>query len=447
MPSVLLRPQLLGWKNKLKLRAQDPQVIFRDLILILVLSIIAGGAFVLTRDLLLEVINNPELSNAIAGKILSSCLLFFFLLLLFSSFIGALGHMYTSNDLPILLALPISYTRLFNSRFIETTIKSSWMFFLFSIPMFLAFKSAFNLSWVFVLESFLLMIPFVVTPCAISAILVSVMVNLMPAERLKEFLAGLFFFITVGFFYLGKNLPANLSQADFSKDTLSMLGTMKDPHPFWFPSKWVAEFISRHFLDIPSSTGGLLILIISVSVVSYTIGLCLFDKFFFRGWAMANQGGNAKKLESARLSRLLRYLLPVRPQLRAFMYKEARLLLRDPTQSLQLLMLLLLTSIYLYNFRSLRMVSNLSIEVLEWWRALLAAANIILGGCVIAAISTRFVYPSVSLEGKTYFLIRVAPLAIKSFLLRKFLIWFAPMALVGCVLTISGALAIQVSPD
>ena len=221
---------------------------------------------------------------------------------------------------------------------------------------------------------------------------------------------------------------------------------MSDPHPFWMPSRWIVELICRHFQTTTLPPGELLILTISTSVAVFGVAMLTFDKFFYRGWTLANQGISSSKIKSARLSRWLRILLPLRPQFRAFLYKEVRILLRDPTQSLQLLMLLLLTMIYLYNFRSLRAVSNLSFEALEWWRALLAAANIVLGGCVVAAISTRFVYPAVSMEGRTYSLLRVTPIGVRGFLVRKFIIWLIPMAIIGVTLSVSGALAIQVNP-
>ena len=75
----------------------------------------------------------------------------------------------------------------------------------------------------------------------------------------------------------------------------------------------------------------------------------------------------------------------------------------------------------------------------------MAMANVALGGCVIGAIATRFVYPSVSLEGRAYSILRQAPLSAKQFLRTKFFIWVWPIAVLSSVLLLSGALAVQSS--
>ena len=211
MPSVLLRPQFLSWKNKLKKRIADPQSLLRDVVLILVLLAIGVGTFYFIQDLLLQIIASPGAANFLPGKILNLSWLFFFILLLFSSFVGALGHFYTSSDLPLLLALPISRFRLFISRFIETSLKASWMFLLLCIPTLLAYKSVFQLPFTFMIEAMILLVPFVVIPCSISATMVTVLVNLVPADKLREAMAGLFALITIVFFYIGQSIPVQMS--------------------------------------------------------------------------------------------------------------------------------------------------------------------------------------------------------------------------------------------
>jgi len=73
-------------------------------------------------------------------------------------------------------------------------------------------------------------------------------------------------------------------------------------------------------------------------------------------------------------------------------------------------------------------------------------ANIALGGCVVAALATRFVYPAISLEGQAYWIVRSAPMSIRQLLHDKFLIWILPVTLVSLGLLTAGALVIQVPP-
>ena len=78
---------------------------------------------------------------------------------------------------------------------------------------------------------------------------------------------------------------------------------------------------------------------------------------------------------------------------------------------------------------------------------MLAVANLGLGSCVISAIATRLVFPSVSLEGKCFDLLRSAPLGLAQLLRYKFLVWLLPVTAIALVVLVSGSLAIFVPLD
>jgi len=120
--------------------------------------------------------------------------------------------------------------------------------------------------------------------------------------------------------------------------------------------------------------------------------------------------------------------------------------IRDTSQWMQLVALLLLTFFYLYNFRALRLITDLGTETQAWWQAILGVSNIALASCIVAAISTRFVFPSVSTEGRAYVLIRSAPMSIEKLLWHKFLVWLPAIATVSVILLVSGAWASQAPP-
>jgi ABC-2 type transport system permease protein len=107
----------------------------------------------------------------------------------------------------------------------------------------------------------------------------------------------------------------------------------------------------------------------------------------------------------------------------------------------------MLTFVYLYNFRSLQGSPEDVSEIYKWWHAVLALANVAFGACVVAAIATRFIFPSISLEGRAYALVRAAPLSIEKLLEHKFRIWFFPTAALSLLLLVSGTWAIYSAPE
>ncbi|MCB0338157.1 MAG: hypothetical protein KDD53_01070, partial [Bdellovibrionales bacterium] len=109
----------------------------------------------------------------------------------------------------------------------------------------------------------------------------------------------------------------------------------------------------------------------------------------------------------------------------------------------QLMLLLGLCTIYLYNLRLLRVVDQLPDESKAWWQMFLVCGNMAMGGFVVAAVCTRFVFPTISLEGKAYWILRSGPCSLKSILRTKFLIWLVPVGSIATILLVSGAFAIN----
>jgi len=67
-------------------------------------------------------------------------------------------------------------------------------------------------------------------------------------------------------------------------------------------------------------------------------------------------------------------------------------------------------------------------------------------GFVLAAIALRFIFPMISMEGKSWWAIRSAPLDMSGFLLEKFLVSFLPLMILGVALVWMSNRLLQVEP-
>jgi ABC-2 type transport system permease protein len=84
-----------------------------------------------------------------------------------------------------------------------------------------------------------------------------------------------------------------------------------------------------------------------------------------------------------------------------------------------------------------------SADVLAIWNIFLLLTNIALGSLVVTSICSRFVFPSVSLEGQSFWLLQAAPLSIRDVLKAKCKSWTLPVSCIGGVIFISGAMALN----
>src|SRR4029079_987282 len=109
--------------------------------------------------------------------------------------------------------------------------------------------------------------------------------------------------------------------------------------------------------------------------------------------------------------------------------KEVRTLARDVAQWSQLFLMAALLFIYLYNIRMLPLGGDTRAGIVAY-------ANLGMAGFVISAICLRFAYPSVSAEGKAFWLVQSAPISYRQFLLVKVLVYSAPLTLLSLILPV-----------
>jgi ABC-2 type transport system permease protein len=141
------------------------------------------------------------------------------------------------------------------------------------------------------------------------------------------------------------------------------------------------------------------------------------------------------------LASLLRWLPADR---REFILKDTRLFFRDPTQWSQLILLAVLILVYLFNIQALPLFSG--DQVPSSVVTLVVFLNLGLAGFVLAAIAARFLFPSVSLEGRQMWLLRSSPLDLRAMLWSKYWIGTVPLLLLALVMTIVTNVILHASP-
>ena len=442
MAFVLLKPFVYSFKNQVLLRARK-RMLNRDLLFLALSIVMMLTIYGFVYTFLLRLRAHPFFEPVLLVNFVSGGLFAFFLLLLFSATIIALGAIFTSNDMPLLLAVPVTNAQIFFAKLCEVAVASGWMFVLFGIPSGLAFAYALNLDPMFIFIGAILIAPFLIIPAALGIALVCLLVNLIPPYRMRDLLVVIAFMSSLVLLNLSRTSNAYLpTEQEKLNRLVNFLAEFRDPQPYWLPSRWVSDVIGSFLLPEAPFPVAATVLLITTSIGVVAGAYLTFDSLFIRGLTMSGQTTKGGKIHSSELGALLsRILIPFDSQLRAVFFKEARMFIRDTTQALQLVRLLLLTFMYLYNFRALQAQSEFTESGSHWWQVVLALANISFGACVISAIATRFVFPAVSLEGRAYQLLRTTPLTVTQLLRYKFLTWLVPMTILSVVLLVSGAMA------
>jgi|GEM_PF-5499793 len=80
----------------------------------------------------------------------------FFVLLIFSCIITSLSKFYLNKDMQLVHSLPVSPSRIFVARWSESTLDSSWMVAIYSMPFFLSYGVVYRANTVYFLPLFVL---------------------------------------------------------------------------------------------------------------------------------------------------------------------------------------------------------------------------------------------------------------------------------------------------
>ena len=159
-----------------------------------------------------------------------------------------------------------------------------------------------------------------------------------------------------------------------------------------------------------------------------------FARWHFAGYSKSQEARKARFTQWRGLDAGRRLAAAVAGR-RQLLVKDVKVFLRDVSQWSQLLLLVALVLVYLYNFRVLDLdrVPDMSGVIKNAY----AFLNMGMAGFVMATVTVRFVFPAVSAEGAAFWIIRTAPISLRDFLWSKFWTGLVPvLVLTECLIVV-----------
>jgi len=394
-----------------------------------------GGAFWLASFLiafrLVRYFRSAEdIGTLLAGKLLSMILLSFGSILLLSNIIAALSNFFLAKDLDQLAAAPISPWALYGARLAETALHSSWMVALLLVPIIAAYGAAFDAGIGFAFVAVGAVIPYLLFPAAAGSALTLLLVNVFPARRTRDLLSVITALAIAGLIILFRAArPEQLVRPEGFENFMQFVASLDTPTSPWLPSEWLSEALMR-WIDREAVWQPLMRLWGAAGFLMVVGGL-LHARGWSRGFSQAQEGASRRAGVSARRPLLDRCFFMLGPTRRELVLKELKVFARDSTQWSQLIMLGVLVVVYVANVRYLPLNGSGMTTLL---RNVIPFLNLALAGFVLASIAARFVFPSVSLEGRTWWLLRSSPLSMRDVLWAKYWVGALPLFVLALIL-------------
>ncbi len=375
-----------------------------------------------------------ELGVILSLKIFQMAWVIVLTMLIFSSMVSGVSALYLSRDNEIIFSSPASLAEMYLMRYLTTSLYTSWMMVVFSLPVFGAFGHIFKAGYAYLL----FMVPSVICIAAIGnglGLMVTViLVNLFPARRTKDIVVYLSLLFGILLYLVIRLLrPEELADPERFPDFIDYLSRLSTPATPYMPSSWASNLLTGYLQDhyIDWLFVGLLVV---TPLVLYFAGEWIMSRWFFPGYSKAQESfGGYRSFGDHTYSP---------SPLRWFFRKELKMFVRDSSQWSQLFLIGALIVVYLYNFKVLPLErSPIPADAVA---NIIAFANIGLTGFIVASLSTRFVFPSIGAEGSGFGLILTSPLSVRRYIFNKYLFYVLPFTILTFILLIASNHLLQI---
>ena len=412
----------------------------------LILFTAVGGAFWLfVFGLLYRLLRYfrgiPEIGALLAAKLLGLTLLSLLGILILSNIVTALSSFFLAKDLDLLVAAPVDWLRLYGAKLLETTAHSSWMVVLIATPVLTAYGISYEGGFLYPFIAIAAILPFLFIPAAIGTAVTLLLVNIFPARRTRDILSVIAVLSAAGVVLLFRLVrPERLARPEGFRSLVEFISLLRTPTSSWLPSEWAAQGIMGWLRESPEILP--FYLLWSTAAVTILFGALLHRWLYMRGFSKSQESGERWVRQGPFGRFVARVLTPWGVMRRELVLKEMRLFFRDTTQWSQLILLAVLVVVYVFNIKFLPLRGE---GITFFLQNVIPFVNLILAGFVLASIAARFIFPGISLEGRTLWLLRSSPLEMRQLLWSKFWVGTIPLLVLALILIFATDILLEVS--
>jgi len=372
--------------------------------------------------------STPFFALGLLRNLLALVFLVSVVILFSSAMTAAIGAFFADLDLEIYHAAPRSKTRIIVARLAKTLGESATVVYVFLIPMFVAFARQYRVPPSFFPLVLINLALLLAIPVTAGALVIVVLVRYFPVRRVHQIVATLAIVVlTAAVVAFRMSRPERFFTLISTDDVVRVLKQIELPNIELYPGTALADLMVGLAQSMPVAHFPMKIVLTAVLLISAFVVFA--RRIYFAAFVRARESMAPAAIGAGAMTRATdRLLARFDAPTRALIGKEVRMLSRDVAQWSQLFLMAALLFIYLYNIRMLPLGGDTRAGVIAY-------ANLGMAGFVIAAICLRFAYPSVSSEGKAFWLLQSAPISYRRFLIVKVLVYALPLTLLALLLT------------
>jgi ABC-2 type transport system permease protein len=417
------------------------QTLIKNITSLLIFGGFAVGVFFLSRSTTQYLLLEAHIGQFLFHRFLSMVLYVFFVTINLGNMIVSYSTLYRSEEVNFLMALPIDHAKIFLIKFVDNFFYSSSTLTLVGFAVLLGYGSVFGLPWYYYFFiMFLVFLPFMLIAGIIAVMTLMLLMKIasrIGVRRLLAIIGALYVSAIYAFFKIVNPVQLVGEVMKHYPNVNDYFGYLDPPFVHYLPSHWVSEFLywsvnGEHARALPFFT------LLFLTMFGLMVGAGLMAKhLYYKSWLASS---DAQALEGKKRWTLrLRFLdfgssSFFSPQTEVLLKRDVWLFLREPSQWLHLLLMLLLLVIFLIS------MSTLELKLTRpFLRAVSFLVVFLFNGFLIASMTLRFVFPAVSLESESFWCVRASPLSLKKLYWHKFLISLVLVFIVAEVLSVASS--------
>jgi hypothetical protein len=361
-------------------------------------------------------------------------------LILLGSFGVALGSLFLSSDLDLLMTAPVDRRAVFISKILDGMAFYYLVTAVVALPALLTYGVGMGYGPLYYLCALLTALAVPLFPASVAAILVILVARFAPARRVREVLGlvGALFGLTCGL--LGQTSRFWFRGISGSGETpehwlVSLRGLADWPVPSMVAGRGLGAAGAGDLLGALAGLAGFL----AITFGLFAGCVILADNLYAVGWVRMQSSGSAKRTrQRAQQAATRRGLLSRASAVSAIILKDWRVIPRDLRNFAQMLApLLFLPVIYLNIIGGGRGAANPLGDLLG--KSVFDPAGVFVAAGILfasAAVFGRIADTSISREGKSWWLLKAAPVSAAEIVRSKFLAAFIPFCVLSTVLMV-----------
>ena len=416
---------------------------------VLIFGGFAVGVFFISRAATLYLLQEAHIGQFLFHRFLSMLLYVFFVTVNLGNMIVCYATLYRSQEVSFLMTMPVTHAKLFLIKFVDNFFYSSTTLSLVGFAVLLGYGSCFSFPWYhYLVTIFLVLLPFMLIAGIIAVMVLMLLIKVASRIGIRWLLALIVtLYLSVIYAYFKITNPVELVNEVMKHfpDVNEYFGYLDPQFVRYLPNHWVTEYFYWSINGDPArATANVSLLCFTMLGLIVVAGL-IGRRYYYESWLAASDAqimrGPGKQQFRLKLFEFGRKSF-LRPQTDVIIRRDIWLFLREPSQWLHLLLMLVLLLIFLIS------MSSLEVKLVQ---PLMQAASFLVvflfNGFLVASIALRFVFPSVSLEGEAFWVLRTSPYPLKELYWQKFAVAFLSLLVLSEFLSVTSVGMLRDDPQ